>query len=179
MATMYVQESVNLYCGDDDPTKSKHLTLEEHALPVLEERFEEHTPGGSRIAVEVSMGLINPLSSSFKLKGWDPDLLSQFGVSSRHRRPYSSYGLIRDKRTNRAIESKAIIEGRLAKIEGDARKRGEFMGHDYEIKEIWHYELWFDGREKVFFDFLTQEFRIDGVSENADERRILRIPGGY
>lgn len=176
--SLFIQEAANLYCGDDDPSRSKHLTLDEHALPVLEETFAEHMPGGSRIAVEVSMGVIRPLSSSFKLRGWDPHLMTLFGLGSRQRLPFTSYGLVRDKKTNRAIESKAIMQGRLAKIEGEARKRGEFMGHDYEIKEIWHYELWFDGLEKYYFDFETQEFRVNGVSENADERRILRIPGG-
>ena len=37
------------------------------------------------------------------------------------------------------------------------------------------YELWFGGREKVFWDFFSTEWRLDGVDQNADERNILRI----
>ena len=38
-----------------------------------------------------------------------------------------------------------------------------------------HYELWFNEKEKLFWDFFSTEWRLDGVSQNDDERRILRI----
>ncbi|PZU95577.1 MAG: phage tail protein [Chelatococcus sp.] len=177
MSTIYVQEAVNLFCGDDDPTKSKHLTIAEHKLPVFTEKTQDHHAGGSKVGIDLGLGAIEKFDSTFKLKGYDPDLLAQFGLGSKMRRVYTSRGLIRDKRTGRAIESKAIIEGRLIKIESDAFSRGEFVGHDYSIAEIMHYEFYFDGKEKVYWDFFTSEWRIDGVDENADERRILGISG--
>jgi uncharacterized protein len=88
---------------------------------------------------------------------------------------FTAYGVIRDKRTGIAIESKAIIEGRLGKIEPDAFQRGELQGHEYTINEVMHYELWFNEKEKLFWDFFSTEWRLDGVSQNDDERRILRV----
>lgn len=174
MSTIYVQESVNLFCDDADPSKSKYLTISSHKLPSFNEKMQDHHAGGSLVEVDIALG-ISKLESAFKLKGWDPDLLSAFGLGRRGRRMFTSRGLIRDKRTNRAIESKAIIEGRLTKIDPEEFSRGEFAGYDYSIAEIMHYELYFDGKEKIFWDFFTGEWRIDGQSENADERRILGL----
>ena len=50
MSTIYVMEAANLFCGDHDPTASKHLTLSELKLPPLQgvplsrmfAVFEEH-----------------------------------------------------------------------------------------------------------------------------------------
>jgi len=41
-----------------------------------------------------------------------------------------------------------------------------------------HYELWFADKEKLYWDFFSTDWRIDGVSQNDDERRILRVPTG-
>ena len=72
--------------------------------------------------------------------------------------------------------TRAVIEGRLGKIEPEAFKRGELMGHDYSINEVMHYELWFGEKEKLFWDFFSGDWRLDGTSQIDDERRILRIP---
>ncbi len=175
-ANLYVMEAANLFCGDHDPKASKHLTLTELQLPALMEQFQDHHPGGSPVGIEVAVG-IQKLEPTFKLTGWDPDLLTQFGIGSRTKRVFTAYGVIRDKRTGAAMEAKAVIEGRLGKIEGEAFRRGELQSHDYAINEVTHYELWFDTREKLYFDFFTAEFRLDGQSANADERNILRISG--
>ena len=77
--------------------------------------------------------------------------------------------------TGEAIEGKAVMEGRLSKIAPDEFKRGDFMGNDYAINELTHYELYFNRIEKFYWDFFTNAFRIDGVDTNADENQILRI----
>lgn len=173
-ANVYVMEAVNLFCGDADPSASKHLTISELQLPALTEMYQDHHAGGSKVKIEVAVG-IEKLSPTFKLGGWDPDLLTQFGLGATASQNFTAYGVIRDKRTGEAIEAKAIIKGRLGKIEAEAFKRGEFQSHDYAINEVLRYELWFGGREKVFWDFFTAEWRLDGVDQNADERRIMRI----
>lgn len=175
-ATIYVMEAVNLFAGDDDPTKSKHLTIEELKLPTLQEKNTKHHAGGSCAEIEVAVGM-EALQSTFKLKGWDPDLMIQFGLGSNRRLPFTARGVIRDLRTNRAIEAVALMEGRLGKIEADAFKRGDLQGHDYMIHEIMHYELFFDNAEKIYWDFFTQDYRVNRKSVNADERRILGITG--
>lgn len=175
MATnFYVMEAANLFCGDHDPSASKHLTLTELGLPNLQEMYQDHHPGGSLVGIEVDLG-IEKMQPSFKLGGWDPDLLGMFGMGTKRNNTFTAYGVIRDKRTGRAIEAKAIIEGRLGKIEADAFKRGEFQSHDYSINGVMHYELWFNGAEKLYWDFWTSAWRIDGKAQNADELGILRI----
>ena len=176
-ATVYVMEAANLFCGDHDPTASKHLTLAELRLPPLQEIYQDHHAGGARVAIEVALG-IQKLEPTFKLNGWDPDLLVQFGLGAGQSRMFTAYGVIRDKRTGIATEAKAIMQGRLGRIEPDAFQRGELQGHEYGINEVVHYELWFADKEKIFWDFFGGDWRLDGVSQNADERQILRIPPG-
>lgn len=174
--TIYVMTAANLFCGDHDPTKSKHLTLEELRLPSLEEVFADHAPGGAMVQVEFGLA-IKKFEPSFKLKGFDPDLLVQFGLGSRVRSVFTAYGVIVDKRTGRSIESKSIIEARLGKIAPDSFKRGDLVGHDYAMNEVMNYQLFFDGAEKIYWDFFTNTWRVDGVDQNADENRILRVTG--
>jgi P2 family phage contractile tail tube protein len=175
MNTIYVMEAVNLFCGDHDPTASKHLTISELKLPPLQGIYADHHGGGARVAIEVEVG-IQKLEPTFKLAGFDPAMLAQFGLGSRYKNVYTAYGMIRDKRTGRAIEAKAIIEARLGKIEPDAFTRGEMVGHEYALNEVTHYEMWFDGKPKIKWDFFENTWEVDGNDENADENRILRVP---
>lgn len=174
MSTMYVMEAVNLFCGNDDPTASKHLTIAELKLPDMTETFADHGPGGGRVGIEVGVG-IEKLGATFKLNGFDPQLLTQFGLGTRVSNNYTAYGSVLDKRSGRAIEAKAVIEGRLGKIAPDAFQRGELQGHEYAINGIMHYELHFDGAEKFYFDFFSNAWRVDGVDQNADMNRNLGI----
>lgn len=167
-------EAVNLFCGDHDPEASKHLTLTEIKLPTLQEMYADHHPGGSRVAIEVNVG-IEKLTATFTLAGIDPIMYQQFGVNSRAQNTYTAYGVIRDKRTGLLSQSKAIIRGRLGQIEPDANKRGELTGHNYGINEILHYELYVADAEVLYWDFFTQELRQAGVDQNAEERRLLGI----
>lgn len=173
--TVYVMQAVNLFAGDHDPTASKHLSITELALPTLQEIYADHHPGGARVAVEWEVG-IQKLEATFKLGGFDPDLLTRFGLNTRQRQVFTAYGVIADKRTGRMIEAKAIMEGRLGKVEPEAFQRGEFQSHDYAVNELTHYELWFDEAEKIAWDFFTNLWRVDGADQNADVNRILRIP---
>lgn len=173
--TIYVTEAVNIFCGDHDPEQSKHLTISELGLPTLEETAVDHSPGGGKVAVEFTVG-VNKLEPSFKLAGFDPALLTSFGLGSKKKNVFSAYGVMIDKLTGRNIELKAIIEGRLGKVEPSAFQRGELHEHDYAIKEVMHYELWFDEEPKVKWDFFENTWEIDGNNENAELNRILRIP---
>jgi len=174
MNTILMMEEVNLFCGDHDPSASKHLTLTEIKLPALQEKFVEHHGGGARVAIEVNVG-IEKLECTFKLNGFDPDLLVMFGLNTKMKNIFTAYGVVRDKRTGAATEAKAIIEARLGKAENSALSRGSITEGDYALNEITHYELWHDGNPKVVWDFFENRWEIDGVDENADVNRILRI----
>lgn len=169
-----IMEAANLFCGDHDPQASKHLTLSELQLPNLQEAFQDHHPGGSPVGIEVAVG-VQKLEATFKLAGTDASLMTQFGIGSRYKKTYTAYSVLRDQRTGEAVEQKAIMQARLGKVEGEAFKRGEMQSHDYALNAITHYELWVGGKEVFYWDFFTAEYRLDGVSQNDDERNILRL----
>lgn len=174
MATIYVMEAANLFAGSADPTKSKHLTLQELKLPALQASYQEHMAGGAPVQIEIETG-IQKLEPTFKLLGWDPDVLIQFGLGSQIKNTFTAYGVIVDRRTGRKIEAKAVIEGRLGKVEADTFKRGDLQTHDYAINEVTHYELFFDNTEKFYWDFFTNIVRVNGISQNDNANAILRI----
>lgn len=175
-STFFLMEAVNLFCGTADATKGKHLTLAELKLPDLQAIYADHHAGGALVATEFEVG-IEKLEPTFKLNGFDPDLLSEFGLGTRYRNIFTAYGVVRDQRSGKAIEAKAILEARLGRIAPDAFQRGEMHGHEYAMNSVIHYELWFDGSEKIAWDHFTSVWRVNGVDQNADENRILRISG--
>jgi len=174
--TFYMMEAVNLFCGTADPTAGKHLTLAELKLPDLQAIYADHHAGGALIATEFEVG-IEKLEPTFKLNGTDPLLLKEFGLGARHRSTYTAYGVVRDQRSGKALEAKAIIEARLGRVAPDAFQRGEMHGHEYAMNSVVHYEYWFDGQEMIAWDFFTSTWRVGGVDQNAEENRILRING--
>lgn len=171
---LYVQEAANLFVGDDTPNASKHHNLMSIALPTLEEKSSDHYAGGAIGEIAIGGLGLNKIESSFKLMGYDPQVQSKFGVANT---PFTCYGLIRDKMSNRPIEVKSILWGRIGRIGTDEFSRGNPMQHDLMIHEILRYICYFDGVEKYWYDWKTSDWRIDGSQRNADERRILRIPG--
>lgn len=173
-AAFYIMEAVNLFAGDHDPSNSKHLTLEEFKLPDLQEMYQEHMAGGSPVQVEFAVG-IQKLEPTFKLKGFDPDLIVQFGLGSKKLTRFTGYGVMRDQRTGAAVQSIATIEGRLGKVAPDAQKRGELVGHEYAINQVMSYELSFGGRELIYWDFATNTLRMGGVDQQADTNQMLGL----
>lgn len=176
MSTVYLLNAANLFVGDHDPSKSKHLTLAELKLPDLQAIYADHHAGGALVATEFEVG-IQKLEPTFKLNGFDPDLISEFGLGSKIRNIFTAYGEIVDQRTGKSIEVKSIIEARLGKIAPDAFKRGDLHGHEYSMNSVVRYEIWFDNSPKLEWDFFTSLWRVDGVDQNGDTNRILRIPG--
>lgn len=174
MSTLYVMDAVNLFCGNDDPTQSKHLTLSELKLPDMNESFADHGPGGGRFSIEVPVGF-DALSATFKLNGEDPDLLDQFGLGTRSTHTYTAYGSVMNKRSGESVQSKAVMEGRLGRVAPDAFQRGQLKGHEYSIMGITHYEFFFDGAEKFYFDFYANSWRVNGIDQYADMNRNLGL----
>ena len=175
MTTLYTFDAANLFCGTVDPTNSKHLAIEHLKLPELDEEFKDHSPSGGRFGFEIPVGF-KKLECTFKLTGFDPQVLTQFGLSSPIANIYTAYSVVVDRRTGQQIEHKAVVEGRLSKVAQSEVKRGETSDTDYRIGGISHYELWFGGAEKIFWDFFTNAWRVDGVDQNATRNSILRIP---
>ena len=97
MATIYLLEAVNLFMGDHDPNASNHLELEEFKLPEPSIKTSEHAPGGGVLAVDFGMNMLEKLEPTFKLRGFNPERLKQFGLNTPYRSIFTAYGVIRDK----------------------------------------------------------------------------------
>ena len=177
-ASLLITEAMNLFSGDDGPNNSKHLNLASCMLPDLEEMKQEHHAGGSIGSIEVGGLGIKALMLKFKLNGYDPQTMTQFGLGSQTSRPYTLYGAVRDKATQKLTEVKAICWGRLGKVTLSEMKRGDLSGMDHEITEIIRYGLWYDKAEQYYYDWASAEYRVGGVSQVADVNAILRIPTG-
>ena len=175
MSRILVQEAANLFCGDHDPTASQHLVLSELALPALQELYQDHHAGGSPVKIEIPVG-IEKLTPTFKLVGHQPEVMTLFGLGASAVKNFTAYGVLRDKQTAVAQQIKAVMTGRLGKVEQEAFKRGELQHHDYAINGVVRYLVEIDGVEQFFWDFYTAEWRVAGVSQN-DEKRLLNIPG--
>lgn len=173
--SIYVMEAANLFCGDSDPSLSNHLTISDLKLPGLEENYVDHIAGGASVGIEVDTH-INKLESTFNLAGWSPEVMTMIGRSERAQQVFTAYGVIRDRRSGIAMEGKAIIGGRLGRVNPQAWKRGDLQHHEYSIRGIVHYELYMDGTEIYNWDFFLNQKSIGGVDVNFDVNQILRIP---
>lgn len=174
MSDLLITEAVNLFCGNDEPDKSKHLTLTELQLPTLAETMADHRPGGGTAGIEVPLG-VEKFGATFKLNGEDPDLMVHFGLGGRANKVYTGYGSIVSKRTGAVTQMKTVMEGRLGRVTPDAFQKGQLKGHDYMIGAIMHYELFHDDRELIYFDFFSNTWRVDGVDQNAATNRALNL----
>ncbi len=167
-----IMEGSNLFCGSAG--NSLHLELTELALPPLEEIYQDFHPGGSPVQHEVGLG-IQKFNASFKLAGWNEQVLALFGLGATVAEDFSAYGSIKDKQTGVIQSATCIMTGRLGKVEPEGHQRGELQHHDYAIREISHYELLIEGAEIYYWDFFSTEWRVNGAAQNAEERNALRI----
>ena len=172
---LYIPEAVNLYATDSGPNNSKHLQISGITMPDMEQTTKEHRPGGSIGAIEIGGLGLNPLSCQFKIAGFDPQLMARFGLGTNAIEPYTMYGVIRDKSDGTKKEMKAVMRGIMAKLTKSEIKRGELADQDHQIKEIIHYELYFDKKEIYYYDWRSNEWRVNGVAQFAEDNAILRI----
>jgi P2 family phage contractile tail tube protein len=176
MSDVFNWEAANLFCGDHDTATSNHLSLLDLKLPQLEENTVDWTPGGSPVASEVETH-INKLEATFNLAGFTPEVMKLIGISQRQRQTFTAYGVLRGRKLGNAVEAKAIMQARLGRVNPTSFKRGDLHQHEYSIKSIVHYELYFGNDEIYYWDMFTNEFRVGGEDINFDTNKILRIPG--
>ena len=77
---------------------------------------------------------------------------------------YTIRGNVYDLREQTDLELKAIIQGRLTKMEMGEFTRDAGMTEDYEIKEALFYSISLGGQEKFYFDYFSGPagFRVNG-----------------
>lgn len=175
MATIFIPEALNIFVTDTGPDNSKHLKITDVTLPKLTEKTMEHHPGGGIGAIQIGGLGIEALEVGFKLVGFDPQSLAQFGLGGTGQVPYTILGAVRDKQTGTAIELKASIWGRMTEIDNGTWKRGDAAEQTHKIQEITLYSLTWNKSELYYYDFYNSVWRVNGASQVTDIAAILQI----
>lgn len=175
MYTHYSLESFNLYVGTDDEDNDKRVIIRNTSLPDLEEITQGGHAGGAPFEIEVGGLGFKALSPKFKLAGFDPQTLRQFGIGGRAQYPFIIKGKIRNLNGGRELGLKAVIWGRLSKYAPSEFKRGDAFEQDHEIKEVVHYEKYIDGQEMYYFDHFAKPpiWRVNGKNANQGDIDFL------
>jgi P2 family phage contractile tail tube protein len=133
--TLYVNDTVNLA-----------LDIETLKLPTLEEITETFQPGGSDMEVEIGGLGVKALTMPFKLKSHTPETIGLFGGPAGTRHNWTGKKLVVSEEDGKEHEHAIDVTGRLAKVEGEALAGGKATGYDHEVKSIWSYTEYWDGR---------------------------------
>lgn len=150
------------------------LEIEEMELATLEEHAETYQPGGSDLEVEITGTGVKALSVKFKLKSHTPEIIGLFGGPPGIRQNWTGRKLVVSEETGKEHEHAIDIQGRLSKVGAESMKGGKPTGYDHEIKGIWTYTEYWDGKPMHRFAFKRGGWDIRNfVPINTARRRIL------
>jgi P2 family phage contractile tail tube protein len=175
MSEILMMEAANIFIGDHDPEKSKHLQITNLTLPTLEYKTVDHLAGGAVMEVAWNMGVLAKLEPGFKLVGFDEEAYRAAGVGSNRVEIFTAYGALRRKTTGKMIAAKAVFRGSLGKAAPDQFDRSNNLGHDHTIVDVTRYRLEVGGREWFDVDFWSSKRRRFGIDEYAETRRALGL----
>lgn len=175
MSDILLMTAANLFIGTEDPEASKHLKIQNLTLPTLEFETVAHTAGGAPMGVEFNMGVLKPLTLSFKLLGFDEEAYAAAGVGSNAAKIYTARGVIQRKSDGKNFQAVATIKGCMGKLAPDAMERAKGLDHDHSIVEVTRYKL--EVGDKTWFDvdFFTAKRVQFGVDETAEIRQFLGL----
>lgn len=165
-ATLYNLDLANLFPSDEvGASNSQHLVMEGVTIPGMEETTKEHNPGGGVGSIMLGQRSFKLGPLSFDLKGVNPEVMNKIMPAGASVTPWTVRANIRDVRAHKDIPLKAIVRGRLTKVELGNFRREDGLSNKYEIAEIHAYQLFFNNQEKVFYDWFQgpRGLRIDGV----------------
>jgi hypothetical protein len=130
MSDVLLLETANVFIGKHDPSKSKHLTVQNATLPGVDFVTVEHQAGGAPMGVKWNMGSIKPLEPKFtrrlRPRGLSPR------PSARPRRTITMRGSIRRKSDGAELECVAKFRGSLGTMTPDEFGPSKEMGHDHK-----------------------------------------------
>lgn len=175
MSDILMMEAANIFIGDHDPEKSKHLKIQNLTLPTLEYATVDHMAGGAAMEVSWSMNVLKKLEPQFKLVGFDEEAYRAAGVGSNKVEVYTARGAIRRKSDGRLFTCVAIFRGSMGRVAPEQFERSNAFGHDHTIVDVTRYKLSIGG--KVWFDvdyWASKRIRF-GVDEYAESRRALGL----
>lgn len=177
MAEITELEACNLYCEDEDPSKSQFLVLEEIKLPSFQEKTKEHMGGGTIGAIKIGMRSFEAPELTFKLRGFNIDVLDKFMTAPTGRRKYTMLGNVRELQSSREYQAKIVVEGRMTKVDMGSFQRDAGISTDYGIDEVVHYEFHLDGQERYYWNVFDGPlgWRVNGVAQFQGMARNLGL----
>lgn len=168
MQSLYMLTAVDVRRAQRVGT-SRATIISKLTLPPIKFVTAGHNPGGGVMAVDFAMPRIEAVEPAMEIKGIDPEIFSGFGTVDR----WVFASAWRDKKTNKAVPARAIIEGAITEWTPDEGSPEEFAGCTHAFKEVTHYEFHLDGKELWYIDFWERILRSDGVDQFAEDRRAL------
>lgn len=169
--TLRIVRGFTLYVNDDT---NLALDIETLKLPTLEEITETFQPGGADMELEIAGLGVKAFTMPFKLKSHTPETLGLFGGAPGVRHAFTGKKLVVSEEDGAEHEHAIDVVGRLSKIEGEALAGGKATGYDHEVKSIWRYTEYWDGRVMHRFNFKLGGWDVwNFQTVNATRRRIL------
>jgi uncharacterized protein len=147
---------------------SKIGQASEITLPVPTEKMEEMRNAGMIMPIDVPMGY-EKLEASFKMTGFDPQVITLFGLEVGMEREFMVTGALAHE-DGTVINATAYIRGRLMKNDHGTWKPGEAGENDYSIT-LRYYRLEVEGRTLIEIDPFSVS--IGGVNRTAAIRAAL------
>ena len=174
MQPLYILEAVDVRRADQAQS-SRALTISKMAIPAIKRVKAEHKPGGGVGNVQFTFPMIEAVEPKFELKGFDPDIIGNFGFAAGTADKWTFAGAVRDKRSGRAIPARAVIQGIISEWEPTEFSPGEVAGVNHVINEVTHYEFWLDSTELWYWDFWERAGRSGGTSWFSDVVTALGV----
>lgn len=147
---------------------SKIGQASEISLPVPTEKVEELRNAGMVMPIDVPMGYEKP-EASFKLTGFDPQVIKLFGLAVGEEREFMITGALAHE-DGTVINATAYIRGRLIKNDHGTWKTGEVGENEFSIA-VRYYKLEVDGQQLI--EMTPFGVSIGGVSQTDRIRSAL------
>lgn len=168
MQPLYMLTAVDVRRADQAGS-SRATTIEKLTIPSVKFVDANHNPGGGVMGVDFTLPRIEPLEPTFMVKGVDTDIFDGMGKRSR----WTFAGAYRDKKNNKVVPGRGIIEGAVTQWEPDESDPAEFQGCTHSFKEVTHFEFLIDSEELFYIDFWERVLRVKGVDHFAEDRLAL------
>lgn len=147
---------------------SKIGQASEITLPVPTEKVEEMRNAGMVMPIDIPMGF-EKAEASFKLTGFDPQVIQLFGLTVGQEREFMVTGALAHE-DGTILNATAYIRGRLIKNDHGSWKPGEVGENDFQIT-LRYYRLEVDGRTLI--ELTPFDVSIGGQSQTSAIRSAL------
>lgn len=147
---------------------SKIGQASEITLPVPAEKMEELRNAGMVMPIDVPMGF-EKIEASFKLTGFDPQVIQLFGLTIGAEKEYMITGALAHE-DGTIVNATAYVRGRLIKNDHGSWKPGEVGENDFALT-LRYYRLEVEGTTLI--EMTPFDVSIGGVSQTSGIRAAL------